>query len=62
MKTYLLRRGRELFPGTTATGGMALARRNRRAWIRAIRALGSKWLMLQPVQRQTTRWTELRRD
>ena len=48
MNTKMLRKARALW----ATGNRRLDRRNQLAWIRAIRRLGSRWLLAQHVPRK----------
>jgi hypothetical protein len=49
MNTKMLRKARALW----ATGNRRLDRRNQLAWIRAIRRLGSRWLLAQHQPRRT---------
>lgn len=48
MKTKMLKKARALWN----TGDRRLDRYNQRAWIRAIRRLGDKWLLATHVQRK----------
>ena len=48
MNTKMLRKARTLW----ATGNRRLDRRNQREWIRAIRRLGSRWLLATHVERK----------
>ena len=48
MKTKMLRKARVLW----ASGDRRLDRHNQRAWVRAIRRLGSRWLLATPVVRK----------
>ena len=48
MKTKMLTKARTLWN----TGNTRLDRRNQRAWVRAIRRLGDKWLLAKHVERQ----------
>lgn len=48
MKTKMLTKARQLWN----TGNPRLDRRNQRAWVRAIRRLGDKWLLAKHVPRK----------
>ena len=48
MNTRMLRRARALW----SSGDRRLDRHNQRAWARAIRRLGSRWLLAVPVTRK----------
>jgi len=48
MNTKMLKKARALW----ATGNRRLDRRNQLAWVRAIRRLGSRWLLAQHVPRK----------
>jgi hypothetical protein len=48
MNTRMLRRARVLW----SSGDRRLDRHNQRAWARAIRRLGSRWLLAVPVTRK----------
>lgn len=48
MKTKMLRKARVLW----ASGDRRLDRHNQRAWVRAIRRLGSRWLLATHVPRK----------
>jgi hypothetical protein len=48
MNTKILRRARALW----ASGDRRLDRHNQRAWVRALRRLGDKWLLAQHVPRK----------
>lgn len=48
MKTSMLSRVRRLYPVTDTTPASAV-RHNRRAWVRSVRMLGSRWLLATPV-------------
>ena len=50
MKTKMLTMSRRLW----ATGNQRLDRRNQLAWIRAIRRLGSRWLLATHVERKAS--------
>lgn len=45
MNTYYLKRARELWN----SGYSNLDRHNQRAWVRSLRMLGPKWLLLKKV-------------
>ena len=48
MNTKMLVRARALW----SSGDRRLDRHNQRAWVRAIRRLGSRWLLAVPVTRK----------
>jgi hypothetical protein len=48
MKTKMLTMSRRLWN----TGDTRLDRRNQRAWVQAVRRLGSRWLLAVPVERK----------
>lgn len=50
MKTNMLTRVRRHFNNDLAS--RALNRYNQRAWIRAVRALGDRWLLAAPMPRR----------
>lgn len=50
MNTKMLTMSRRLW----ATGNQRLDRRNQLAWIRAIRRLGSRWLLATHVERKAS--------
>jgi len=49
MKTNMLKRARKLF--RVATVPTHTQRHNMRAWVRSVRQLGDKWIMLDMVER-----------
>ena len=49
MNTRMLRRARTLW----ASGNRQTDRHNQRAWVRAIRRLGDKWLLAKHVTRRS---------
>ena len=51
MNTSHLRRVRRLF--TNPNVPRHVVRHNIRAWVRAVRTLGPKWLLAEPTQRKT---------
>lgn len=51
MKTKMLTMARRLWN----TGNPRLDRRNQRAWVQAVRRLGSRWLLAQHVPRTNPR-------
>jgi len=48
MNTKILRRARALW----ASGDRRMDRHNQRAWVRALRRLGDKWLLARHVPRK----------
>lgn len=51
MNTHMLRRVRRLYNVDYVP--RHINRANQRAWVRSVRALGSKWLLAEPVGRTT---------
>lgn len=47
MNTYYLKRARELWN----SGYRNLDRHNQRAWVRSLKMLGPKWLLLKKVEK-----------
>lgn len=51
MNTTMLRRARRHFVHPMAPAH--IQRANMRSWVRALRMLGPRWLLAQPVERRT---------
>ncbi len=51
MNTTRLRQVRNAFPSQPSVP-TSTVRHNRRAWVRAVRALGNRWLLAEPVAKQ----------
>jgi hypothetical protein len=52
MKTNMLKRARRLFRVTSVP--IHTQRHNMRAWVRSVRFLGDKWLMVRMVEKATS--------
>ena len=49
MNTNMLRRVRKMFSSDMVP--TSINRRNQREWVRAIRRLGDRWLLVNPIQK-----------